>query len=245
MKTFKVIKSGGSVTAGAGHISNQSAVRRTRQDDTTEHSIRGVLGIQGAATLYALGIRANAASSNQRYLVLENLRTTTSGAAVTNGNYRRLESQFLQTLSQRHPLRSHLFSRPPRPSATHSNERTGDPRVRDWGLLATLSDSTVASWLDAATRSRGKGTAGAGQRPGEGLTLLLRLGKRRSIEPKRWRVAGACLHACSWASGAVVRLGASSDAARPVCPLRQSTAHTGRSSHDQNVLQLPVRPVAG
>jgi hypothetical protein len=61
MKTSKVIKSGGSVTAGAGHISNQSAVRKTGQDDTTEEHYPGCARYAMRGNLLqVLEIRANA-----------------------------------------------------------------------------------------------------------------------------------------------------------------------------------------
>jgi hypothetical protein len=53
MKTSKVIKSGGSVTAGAGHISNQSAVRKTGQDDTTEEHYPGCARYAMRGNLFA------------------------------------------------------------------------------------------------------------------------------------------------------------------------------------------------
>jgi hypothetical protein len=211
--------------------------------------------MQGAATfLQVLEIRANADG-----LVLN--KPTVPG--TLEFTYHRLSSRCHKRQSP--PPRESVFCKhfpstiPSVPTFSHarrgqvlptrSNERTGDPRVRDWGLLATLSDSTICQLALTPPRDlEGKGAAGAGQRPREGLALLLRLGKRRSIEPRRWRGVSQGL-ACTPAAGlvgAVVRLGASSDAASASSALcGKAHAHTGRSSHDQNVLQLPVRPVAG
>jgi hypothetical protein len=113
--------------------------------------------------------------------------------AVTNGNYRHLESQFLQTPPSTIPT-----FLPPR-------FRRGQVLCIRMNELGTRESATGDSQrlhpcqlALAATRSRGKGAAerarGRSQRD-EGLPLLLRLGKRRSIEPKR--LVGVCLHACS------------------------------------------------
>ena len=102
--------------------------------------------------------------------------------------------------------------------------------------------------LAAATRSGGKGKARrsgpeAERLSGEGLALLLRLGKRRSIEPKRPVACRRGLPASVQAATDDARRAPNRSSSAATCG--KAHAHTGLSSHDQNVLQLPVRPVAG
>jgi hypothetical protein len=162
--------------------------------------------------------------------------------AVTNGNYRRLESQFLQdspsvvltqTPSYRLAAEAKCYERGTREFAT-GHYPAAPP-------LPAGARRRHAIWRERKGKARRSGPE-AERQSGEGLALLLRLGKRRSIEPKR---TVACRR------GLPASLQAASDDARRA-PNRSSSAtcgkahaHTGRSSHDQNVLQLPVRPVAG
>lgn len=99
-------------------------------------------------------------------------------SAVTNGNYRRLQSQFLQTSPSNVP--TFLASAEAKCYVRNGIDKTGDSQRR-----RSMAPRRHAIWTE-----RRRSGPEADSRSHEGLALLLRLGKR-------WRVAGGCLHTCS------------------------------------------------